>query len=475
MPYAVANVGGRGDQSGAHADNGGFFVSLVAWGDMQGANGDALHVQAGCTIDRSDGGFVRLTSAGNFATGLENIYADCDFSATYADGRYNIIGSTVNSITINLAWSSDVPTATVRVGGALSADDAGLQVAFDLLPNITTDVIKLCVGSDPGATTGTITLSAGVDVDTLAGSAAEHIIVEGVDVSGVRLIVGDTLPIITTTSDLDVALLTFGSAADYYDFYFLDFDAGGDEKADRCLLNAVGLTKHFRFFDCKFHNAEDELVSWASKYSLWQNCEFYDADKAGAGGVTAVKITGEHASLIGCSIHDNPGNGWNPAGPYCRAINNTVYNNGGIGLSFGAGADHATCIGNTVYSNGGVGISINTGADLIVCFNNTSNNNTGDDWDLDNDDTHFLFFGNNHAYGGANLISDGMTWADVGDGNNITGEPLFLDAAGGNYTPVAASPLRDAGLFGDYIGAVPPQVIQKTNDRASVGSPIGAF
>lgn len=80
-----------------------------------GTSGAAEYNNTGCTID-SNGGLVRLTDAGNFAAGLAGKLVKCDFSATYTDGVYEITTSTANSITINLPWSSNVPTAEVWVG-----------------------------------------------------------------------------------------------------------------------------------------------------------------------------------------------------------------------------------------------------------------------------------------------------------------------------------------------------------------------
>lgn len=85
-----------------------------------GVSGAAEYNNTGCTID-SDGGLVRLTDAGNFAAGLAGKLVKCDFSATYTDGVYEITTSTANSITINLPWSSNVPTAEVWVGARVIA------------------------------------------------------------------------------------------------------------------------------------------------------------------------------------------------------------------------------------------------------------------------------------------------------------------------------------------------------------------
>jgi len=89
--------------------------SRVLLRTYSGTSGAALYNNSGCTID-TNGGLVRMTSAGNFATDLVGQLVKCDFSATYTDGVYPVTASTANSITINLAWSSDVPTAETWMG-----------------------------------------------------------------------------------------------------------------------------------------------------------------------------------------------------------------------------------------------------------------------------------------------------------------------------------------------------------------------
>jgi len=71
--------------------------------DYMGADGAVLYNNAGCTID-DDGGYVRITSAGNFAADLDGVLVNCNFSGGYDDGVYPIRSSTANSITIELTY-----------------------------------------------------------------------------------------------------------------------------------------------------------------------------------------------------------------------------------------------------------------------------------------------------------------------------------------------------------------------------------
>ena len=83
-------VGGAGTRADASDTNGGAFEGSRTWSDFQGANGAAIDTATGASISDNGSGFVRITSAGDFANSLVDVYAYCDFAATYTDGIYNI-------------------------------------------------------------------------------------------------------------------------------------------------------------------------------------------------------------------------------------------------------------------------------------------------------------------------------------------------------------------------------------------------
>jgi hypothetical protein len=86
-------------------------------------------------------------------------------------------------------------------------------------------------------------------------------------------------------------------------------------------------------------------------------------------------------------------------------------------------------------------------------------------------------------YAGGNVIRNNITYANAVDfsndggqaaltvDHNLTTNPMFTDAAAGNFTPLAGSPAIDAGTFvaqvtTDVVGAARPQ---------GAGFDIGAF
>ena len=93
----------------------------------------------------------------------------------------------------------------------------------------------------------------------------------------------------------------------------------------------------------------------------------------------------------------------------------------------------------------------------MIPFNNNTSSNSGTyNWRLDNNATHFGYFAHNHSHnGGSGDVDDGFTWADIGEGDNITGDPRFKLPSRADFSLGSLSPLRDAGVAGVDIGAVP--------------------
>jgi len=477
-------IGGKGNQSAAASSNGGAWddSGAMTWALMQGANGGPKNaIVSGATASDNGSGKVRLTSNGDFQTGLTDIYAYCTgWTAVYNAGRYKVIASTADYVDLDLAYQAPgngEPTCDIVVGGALGADGSAefsyaFQVAFDCLATAGDSIKVACDGSTTYTLSGT-----SADVDGVAGTAAARMTIEGVDPDGVRLTAADVLPIITTETDMVGAsggMFEVSGATTYYDWRMLDMDGGGNGKAEHCIYCDDGNSDHHRFFNVKMHNTEDEALYWGGHYALWRCCEVYQADQAAGSNVPGAYITSSSCKILGCSFHDNAEAGlqvdkWN-----AEVLNSLFYANGGNGLEMESTCYHSSIANNTVWGNGGVGVFIDTGAYGSNCFNNTSSGNTGDNWDLDNDIDHFAYFAHNHSFGGSGaLVADGMTWATLGEGNNITGDPLFKSTADGqeDFTPRYNSPLLGNGapehlaIAGDLnhltcfnnIGAITPE------------------
>lgn len=131
-------ISGSGTGASAADTNGGMYEGAVTWTTFQDANGAPLDTAAAATATNNGSGVVRLTSAGNFANSLVDVYCYCDFAATYTDGHYLItaVDAGGDYVDLDLVYSADT-TADVNVGGALETIDyprtAGLYAIADKL------------------------------------------------------------------------------------------------------------------------------------------------------------------------------------------------------------------------------------------------------------------------------------------------------------------------------------------------------
>lgn len=461
MMAIVFMPGGKGASGGAGSMA--YNDTVTDWDSAQTAQGLALDSFAGGTVSQN-GANVQIDKVGGFTNTVDGVYIIGNFIDQYTDDEYEVLSHTDDAIVLDLAWTgASTGMNSVVVGGAGAMLTQDLQKAFDLtvggsdVPNI----IKV--------REGTWTLSSTIDVDTNSGTAANHIVVEGVDSTnnGARLTTADTLPVITTNQSLVNGLLHF-TTVQFYDFHLFDFDGGAPNKADYCIFSTDDGSHRHAFTDCKMHNADShgcQATSSGSVETAWRfiNCEVYDN---GGDGITG--RTGARGPLFvqGCDVHDNDDDGI-VCGSDSIVVNTLIYNNADVGLLVAAAADAGVFHNITIYGNGGIGLQIQTGADFNAFYDISSSGNIGVNYDFGGDVDALLFFGYNHSFNGSAHYSEGAdsTWADFANGNNIGNaaddvDPLFTSVVPGSedFTPLAGSPLIGAGVNGATIGALPPEI-----------------
>ncbi len=464
-------VGGKGDQSAANIAAGGAFddSGTMEWDAAQGTNGAILADTGinGGDITDNGSGKVRITDAPTFGAGVSNawkdIYIDLDGVSTHAAGKYKITASTATTIDIDLTYAGD-ETCRARVGGALpNITQSGVQDSADLVT--AGDFIRVAVDDGGSAS---IPFSSTVDIDQNSGTVNSRITIEGVDNAGVRLTPGAELPVFTTGSALAGGLVQIGVNKTYWDIHTLDVNGGGEGKAKFGIYNPSAFSDFWRIFNCKVHNTDQQAVSWVGDRGTFAFNEVYDADKV-VGGFRALVFQGQYSLVIGNSVHDNPGTGLYVNDLGMKVSNNLVYDNGGIGIEVEEAGDFSSLNNNTIYGND-VGVFIDTDAEFCFVWNNTSSGNTTVNWDLDADATHFGYFAYNHSHDGGGDVADSFTWATLGEGNNITGDPLFVSVASGSqdFTPRHGSALLAAGAPASFAIAGNPLAITNYQDIGAV-------
>ena len=436
-------VGGSGTMADASNDNGGGYEGAATWAASQGANGGPLYTVTGAAYTTIDG---KITKAGEFAVGLTGVWVHTKEGAAGAWGEewYAITASDVNSITIasGLGDNADID---VWVGGALAADGTGIQAALDVAE--AGDTIK--VATDVSTATS-YSVAAEILVDTTTGTITAPITVEAVNkVDGARIdpLAGDAMPILLATDALDHtadSIFQLFDNMEYYHWYYLDLDGGGAAAAQYCLIAGNSDAMYSRWVGCKFHNASSYCIYNTNTEVMWIGCEFYGGGAGGDSG--GIYTGGADCTFLNCSFHDNTGHGFYAnAGDLCL-INCIAYNNSIIGFNLFSAAHNNRLVNCTAYGNTSDGFSKHADARMCMLVNcSASENLIG--YDVNSIVDSYLAY--NHAFAStADKRWDGgvdSTWTDAGDGNNVSGDPLFKDAANGDFTVYIASPLLGAG------------------------------
>lgn len=466
-------VGGQGTQADKATDHAGAILNGTAatWANCQGVNGQSLTamtvagnsiVDNGATITLSAVGIGFFVPVGCYVSII------WDANSDYVDDRYDITISTNNAITINYAGGVDKPgigenATAVVVGGALGGTAGAntriaLQIVFD----------QLTAGDTVSIAQGTYTIdgtAVAVDSGTVnTGLITAKMNIQGVNsVTGDILTVGETRPIITANASIaNKSPINVTGTLSYFDWRFIDCQGGGAGKADHAMyLNDQGTLSYHRFFNCLFHASDLSPLHIRAGSCLFLDCEMYD----GLGGQAGAYIRGNFHRVIDCRCYDNAGasaDGINLRSSGGLVQNCVCYGNGQHGIEIPTESNEAVIVNNTLQGNAGDGLHVHTDADNVVVKNNIASDNTGTQFELNGDIVHFAYFGYNHAYGGSALVDAG-TWATLGEGNNITGNPAFVNAAGGDLR-IGNDAVRFAGKPGvmnrnTLMGAIPPKYL----------------
>ena len=458
MPVTLI-IGG----TNANEFNGGGFEASgsMTWDNAQGLNGAALHtLVTGCTVD-NNGGLVRLNKVGGFTGGAASayldIYAFVDFSATYTDDRYRIVASDDDSITLDLAWSTSVPTAITSVGGAVKDDGGDAEQVLDIIQqaaagdtikqqgDITTDRELACtvIATKPNRITWLGVDSDGVEVEEI--SDAPNIIADGVGANDVVGITGD-----------------------YWIVRKLHIDGNSDASYS---LRADTASYNVWIDQCEMSNSTAYGVVFYGDMCTISNCLIHDN---GSYGIYSYNGTAQN--ILYNKIYNHSTYGIRIRYPDTTVIGNLIYNNGTDGIEmYSSGCDYVKIINNTIVNHTN-GISWGSNSDVGTCINNLiAECTTGIKW-LDTTDGYDsqMVITHNNGYDNTADTSHG-TWATLGKGENFSLDPRF-DA---NYRPTNTKLLYsgkpDAEGNPTPIGASHPIQPSPHGPQSLVGSAIGAF
>jgi len=447
----VCVVGGLGTQVDKAATNGG-GATKAAWdagspSDFIGANGGTITNDTNVTYDHTGNGEgERHLSKAGIGTGVAVgtlVYVSSVTSIT--TGIYEITGVPDNDAILcaNIDATGDNADSTVNVGGALDT----LQNALDNQANNAASYNRFIYYN-----ISSVTIAAPIDIDTYGGSTTTSVIVEGYNAT-----LATEAQVTITTDQSITALLYFNITGDLHVVVRnLILDAAGAGKADYCAYGVGSGDDYVTLENCILDDAEDEAgVSMNGDFWNILKCEIKecgDGIRSGGGDNVSGKV-------MGCSIHDNAGDGIVMCQQDSLVAYNLVYGNGGIGIYMNGSATimGQIVIGNTMYDNTGNNFELYVGSYHSLILNNASVGSGAYGYDLNGTNPYKVGFGYNlSADNTSGHIDVSGTFADLGIGSNIASAQadtdLFTDVTDGaeDFTPKAGSDLidnaQDAGV-----------------------------
>lgn len=308
-----------------------------------------------------------------------------------------------------------------------------LQTAFDNIAAGERMNIEYDGASD------TCTLTATIDVDTTTGTASNPIRIEGYS---------------STPGDGTYAVID------------------GDGAADN-IFNGSPSTSDYLFVHLTLTGSTGDAIATAgSDFWGYAEIQISDAGSEGlrtSGGSASPQLIGSdigNTTADECVEFNDSGNIYfnyihdcNSTGITIESgthmVGNIIDTTGGAGVDLRNGSE--VFVGNTVYNSGPSGTESNIdfvdGNDFRqVVINNIFNTATDHNIDIASND-HIRFFANN-AY--ANSTNDGIsseTTIEIDLGNHQTGDPDFVDAAGGDFNLDTSTTLDDSGYPATYLGS----------------------
>jgi parallel beta-helix repeat protein len=244
----------------------------------------------------------------------------------------------------------------------------------------------------------------------------------------------------------------------YIEFDGFILDGGG---RGATVLKTDDTNTNVRIKNCVLKNVGPG--AWPNQPMVTQihgnNHELLNNDLSGSPSGYGIYLAGSNNIIDGNSVHDNGAHGihaYSDVGGVNNNIfrNNRIYNNGFAGQSFGfspgmilGSGNGNIAYNNLVYNNwGGIQIAYN-GASNTQMYNNTIYNNTGGTSCIyNNSSASGTIIRNNICYqnNGGIVIEGGSS--GVQQSNNLTSDPLFVNAANADFHLQVGSQAVDKGV-----------------------------
>ncbi len=440
-----------GGSSASNLNAGWFDSDAVAVADTFAANGASVDGDNGGAVTSGAGAKVLITDAGQFSNTSVGMFIRVNFAAGYVDGRFEITAKPDgdNAVLIAEDYATDEDVTDWNVGGAVPILDATFELQ-DVLDDPTFGTaasrnVDIYV-------TGLANITTTIDIDAGGGTTTTRKRLLATNTSYIYTKGGCTL---TATANLinGVFRLGSGSGISYIDIIGFVIDGGGAGDAERGIRFSDGSSIYNSIIDCTIQNVK-ESPGYGVQYAGNSNNIINTTIDGCIRGVHTDTNDGGQSKYINSTFSNNTTvgvfiDGTNTQFIGCKFIGN------GAGLIFDDSENWAMVQHCTFLNNVGDGVEVDALALGIVIMHCVSSGNGGFGYNITNNNINTIrTFGYNHSHNETDC-SDTGTWATLGLGNNITGDPKFVDATPGsedlNYQN--DSPCIGAGINGVTLGA----------------------
>jgi len=340
---------GAGTGADASGVNGGIYESTTAWSAAQGANGGPLAATTACTTS-ADGGNIKVTKTGSLVLndGLADVWAYVNFASDYASDWYKVLshGSAGGNswVVIDEPHTGPNPAVNIiNVGGAWGTDYTSIARMGFIESG---DTFKLVEDQ-------TYVITAGLVISS-GGAVNAPVWIEAVDNTGARIAWDSTTkPVIQGMGAFSV-LLSPGVGHDYIKTWAIEFDAAST--VDHCISNLDTTSDYHSWYHCEMHHSVSYVIEHANTGGLFYNCEIHHGGQSAAANQHAVfSSSGDNASYIYCTFHDNAANASNydlSMSGNNLLVEDCLFYNGGDGGGARFWSHYATCRNNSFYDHG---------------------------------------------------------------------------------------------------------------------------
>lgn len=374
-----------------------------------------------------------------------------------------IVTSGPTQSSINIAGATNSNRTVFWITGVSGSGGATPQVTLDADPTgMTTNNWRIGGRMVYTAANFEAALRAGDEVvfnNTPASKAATFFTcrVGGSDAGGLITLRGKTgvRPLLETTN---ASVVVSAGGNSNYRFKNLEFKRSGGASTD--VISSLGGGSIVE--DCKISGAP--TAGWGILTSAGVKIINTEITGCASGGIVSA-VVNVPTLIQGCHIHDNVGNGieFSNAGTMSTIIGTVVDSNGGRGIYLsGAPATQSFALiidRVTVYGNGNSGLEIGDASLPVVVTNSIFMNNgnaAGEynvEWGAGAAET-FGFHGNNCFYQDGTTLATGAANLSslTANASEITGDPLFVDPANGDFRLGTGSPAKAVGYPGVLLG-----------------------